>query len=388
VSVGPEEMRFSLVQDPWLRLQRLLRLAPREGLGARRRAVFFALLGWLPLVVWAGATGRLQNGSDPESLWRHLGVHVRCLLAIPLFVLSEPWSDRILGIIVGNFVPSGLVRPEEQAHLAGALRSVERWRDSRWIWTLLAAIVVLVIASSPWQGAVDDVVAWARTPEGVGFGGTWLFFVTRPLFLFMAILWLWRLLLTWLLCRRLAALDLQLVPSHPDRAGGLGFTEQLPLAFTLVVLAFSSVVASSVAHQILSHGAHVMQFKALAAGLVVLLTVLFVSPLTAFSGPLRRTRLRARFEYGALAGKQVRGVHERWVLGRPVEDDAILAAPEIGPAADMATLYALGTGMRSVPIGKTTLVALLVPAVLPLLVAASIEVPIKEVLLKILGALA
>ncbi len=388
MSVGPEEMRFSLVQDPWLRLQRLLRLAPREGLGARRRAVFFALLGWLPLVIWAGATGRLQNGSDPESLLRHLGVHVRCLLAIPLFILSEPWADRILALIVKNFVHSGLVRPEEQARLAGALRSVARWRDSLWSGTILLALVVLLTAASHRQAGVDDALAWARTPGSVGFGGIWLVYVARPLFMFMAGLWLWRMLLTGLLCRRLAALDLQLVPSHPDRTGGLGFAEQLPSAFSLVVLALSSVVAAFIAHQILAHGAHIMQFKALAIGWVVLLAVLFVSPLLAFSGPLRRTRLRARFEYATLAGKQVRRVHERWVLGRPVEDDAILAAPEIGPAADMATLYALGTGMRSVPIGKTTLVALLVPAVLPLLVAASIEVPIKEVLLKILGALA
>ena len=36
----------------------------------------------------------------------------------------------------------------------------------------------------------------------------------------------------------------------------------------------------------------------------------------------------------------------------------------------------------------STLVALLLPAVPPLLVAASIEVPIQEVLLKILGAVA
>src|SRR5262245_27338024 len=158
VSAVPEEMQFSLVQDPWLRLQRLLRLAPREGLGARRRAVFFALLGWLPLVVWAGATGRLQHGGDPESLWGHLGIHVRCLLAIPLFVLSEPWADRILGLLVSNFVRSGLVRREEQARLTGVLRSVTRWRDALWIWLVLVACVVLATAASLRQVGMGDAV--------------------------------------------------------------------------------------------------------------------------------------------------------------------------------------------------------------------------------------
>jgi hypothetical protein len=41
---------------------------------------------------------------------------------------------------------------------------------------------------------------------------------------------------------RLSRFDLQLVPTHPDRAAGLGFLERFPKAFGPVLFAISSVV--------------------------------------------------------------------------------------------------------------------------------------------------
>jgi len=48
-----------------------------------------------------------------------------------------------------------------------------------------------------------------------------------------------------LLFNRIAKLNLSIVPTHPDRAGGLGFLERAPKAFVLVVLAASAVLASA-----------------------------------------------------------------------------------------------------------------------------------------------
>jgi hypothetical protein len=129
------------------------------------------------------------------------------------------------------------------------------------------------------------------------------------------------------------------------------------------------------------------QFQGPLIALVVLLVVLALCPLTAFGQKLRRVRMRGRFQYGTLAGRHVRGLHERWVEGRTVEDDAILDAPEIGPAADVATLYELATRMRPLPIGLQPILAALLPAAAPLLPVASLEIPLKDILTKILGML-
>ena len=120
---------------------------------------------------------------------------------------------------------------------------------------------------------------------------------------------------------------------------------------------------------------------------VVLVVAICVAPLLALAGPLAAAKRRALLEYGALVGKHGRQVRQRWILGEAPADDALLQAPEIGPVADTLALYDAVRRMRPVPFGKTTLVAIAVPTLIPILVLISTQVPIKEVLKKIAGAL-
>lgn len=379
--VAAPEPAFSLLDDPLMRLLRALRLAPREGFQAPARALLIALFTWLPIAVWAAATGRLGELTFGDGIVRHIELHVRCLVALPLLVISEPIADRIIGAIVGNFPVSGLIAPGDQAVFARVIASTKRLRDSRLVWSVLAAIVVL----STLLGQALPLDPASAT--GSGFGRAWATLVVRPAFLLALLAWLWRLILTWVLFLRIARVDLQLVPSHPDRSGGLGFVQFQPAAFSLVVFTLSGVVCASVAQQMVEQHVQLAQFQGPLIALVAILSVLFICPLTAFGPRLRRARIRGRFDYGTLAGRHVRGLHMRWVEGKTVEDDAILDAPEIGPAADVATLYELATRMRTLPIGLQPWLAVVVPAVLPLLPVATMEIPLKEILSKVLGML-
>ena len=77
----------------------------------------------------------------------------------------------------------------------------------------------------------------------------------------------------------------------------------------------------------------------------------------------------------------------RWIEGLPIEDDPILSAPELGPVADTITLYEAATKMRMIPIGRRSLLAVLLPAALPLLPVLAIEVPIGDLLMKVVKTL-
>jgi hypothetical protein len=374
---------FSLLDDPLMRLVRALHLAPRQGFHAPVRAVVLAVIAWAPIAVWAALTGRLGEMAWSDGAVRHIELHVRCLLALPLLVLSEPIADRVIGAIVTHFPVSGLISAADQSAFAGVVASARRLRDSKIVWGVLAAIVVL----STLLGARRPFDPDLATMTVGDFGGSWSAFVVRPLFLLMMLAWLWRLVLIWILFLRIARLDLQLVPSHPDRVGGLGFVQFQPAAFSLVVFTLSGVVCAAVAEQIVEQHARLAQFQGPLVALVVLLIVLFLCPLSAFGSALRRVRRLGQFQYGALAGRHVRGLHARWVEGRAVEDDAILAAPEIGPAADVATLYDLATRMRPLPLGLQPILAVLVPAMAPLLPVATLEIPLQEILSKVLGML-
>ncbi len=76
--------------------------------------------------------------------------------------------------------------------------------------------------------------------------GGWSTWLVRSSFALLAAC-LWRLMLLFLLLKRIAALDLAIAPTHPDRSGGLGFIEKLPIAFNLFAFAISAVLASRLA---------------------------------------------------------------------------------------------------------------------------------------------
>ena len=385
-SSAAPEFGFSLVDDPLLRLQRLLRIAPRQGLGVVRRAVLLALLAWLPIAVWALLNRRWLASVPGEPLLSHFGVHVRCLVGIPLLVLADATVTGILGRMVPFFVGSGVIPEGQRERFAAVLRGGERLRDSWLPWLAVAGLVTLAALTGNVAAAKLDTLNWAVEGRWLGFGGFWYVYVSKSIFAVLALAWIWRLLLTGLLFRRIAALDLRLVPGHPDGVGGLSFLEYVPMAFASVSLAIAAVLAGGAAHDVIYHKVHVQAFLPIAVAAVVVLPGIVLLPLLAFGGALRRVRMGARLQYGALAGRFGGALHARWLEGAAVED-GILQAPELGPAADVATLYAQVTAMRPVPIGKTALLGAVAPVALPILLVTALEVPLKDTLLQLLKAL-
>jgi hypothetical protein len=391
MNMNESELGFSLVRDDLLfRLQRRLGLIPDKGLGTVRRAVFFALLAWLPIAAWAGFTGRALPGVAGEPLLQHFGIHVRFLVAVPLLILGEGMAHGLTTRLIPYFHTSGLVRDDRREAFREVIRSLVRLRNSTLPWVVIAALVAAGLVFKPPHGEEHELM-WANVGEpalfDLGFGGWWLVYVARPIFIILLCTWLWRLVLLFLLLKRIAALDLAIVPTHPDRAGGLGFLEKLPLAFSPFVFAVSAVLASRLAHDVVYHGVHVQSLKLLAGVFLVLIVLLCLAPLMVFIPTLAGAKRQARLEYGALVGEHGRLVRRRWIAREPLDEQPLLQAPEIGPVADTLSLYEAVTNMRAAPIGKTALLTIALPTAIPLLALFAIKVPIKELLLKIVGAL-
>jgi hypothetical protein len=388
------DVNFSLVQGgPPYRIQRKLGLIPRRGLGIPRRVIFFVCLTWVPIMVWAIVNERVYAGVVAEPLLQHFGVHVRCLLVLPLLIAAEAVAEGISRRSVPYFVTSGLISEATKPRFVEVLQQAVRLRDS---WVAAAAMAVLAVLLA-WRftgtgGALyEDALSWAVSRETgqirLGFGDWWFLFVVRPVFTFFLLYWVWRLIVATVLFWRIAHLDLRLVPTHPDRAAGLGFLGRVPFAFSPVVLAMSAVIASHWAHQILYHGAHVTDFKFPLALFVAVILVMFLGPFLLFAPLLGQLKRRSLLEYGALVGEHGRLVRRRWIGGEALESEALLEAPELGPVADTVSMYEAVERIRPVPLGTQSVVAIVAPALLPMIPVTAIEVPLKDTLLKLLGVL-
>jgi hypothetical protein len=386
-----EDGTFSLTlvrDDLLMRAQRAIGLAPREGLGVGRRALALALVTWAPLAVWALVRGRALPGAVAEPLLEHFGIHVRCLVAIPLFVIAEAVGNSVTQRLLPHFVHSGLVTAKDRERFVETLRGVARLRDASMPWVAIVALVIAAATFAPSPASTHELV-WDgdAAHQSFGFGAVWFAWVVRPVFTVLLLAWLWRACLVFLLCQRLARLDLALVPTHPDGAGGLGFLEGLPVAFAPVALGMSAVLASRWAHDVVYHGVHVASLRLPMAAFAVATVVVFLAPLLPWAGVLRRAKRQAELDYGALVARHGRDVRRRWILGEPAQDEPLLAAAELGPVADTSTLFEAVQRMRPAPIGRRALATILLPAALPLVSVLAIEVPVGELLKKVLTTL-
>jgi hypothetical protein len=384
-----ESEEISLVRgDAAWRFQRALGLIPTDGLGIARRAIVVTALTWVPVAVWAWLRHRALTSPDSEPLLAHFAIHARLLIAVPLMIVADALVHSIMPRVVPYFLSSGLLPPSEAGPFREILRRVLKLRDLTLPWVFIIGIVVAVtVTSLPTLSSHE--MGWAREGTTMGFGGKWFIYFSRPVFLALLFGWLWRLILLGYLMWKIAKLNLAIVPSHPDGNGGLGFLELLPVMFAPIVFSLSAVMASNWSHRIIYHGANLLGLRVEMIVFLVILVLIFLGPFFVFMGPLRKAKRAAELEYGALVGHHGRLVRQKWIEGLAVADDTgLLGAPELGPVADHISMYQAVERMRSMPVGKRALMSVAIPAAIPLLVVISLQIPIKDVLLGLVKAIA
>lgn len=376
-----------LRDDILIRFQRRIGLAPADGLGTLRRAVFLGLLGWLPVVVWAWFAGRASDG-DSESLLAHYAVTARLLVAVPLMVIAEAVLLGSVRALSPQLVVAGLV-PDDRTAIRAAVGRLERLRDRVHPWVVAGGVALAWLLAS--GGGLDlaprgHALAWAGEEGVSGFGVQWYLWVGRPIFIACVGVWLWRAVLLGIALHQLPGLGLRFVPTHPDRLGGFGFSRSLTFAFGIVAFALSTVIASVWAHEVAYHGLDVATLRMPMAATVVLLTAIFLAPLFVLVGPISRAKKLARLQYGALIARHGDALHRKWIDGAAV-DDALLEAPEIGAAADAATLYDAVGRMLPVPLTVPSVLMVALPAALPMLAVASLQIPVATLFRQLVSAL-
>lgn len=351
---------------------------------AARLAAMAILIGWLPLPLLVLAHDRAHDLHNLPAFAADVGAHARFLVAVPLFILAEAVCARLLGEIAAHFGRSGLVAMTRRAdfdRLVVSTRSLIQSRHAAAVSLILAYALVLALFAVV---RADEIPQWQRLDRSVispSPAGWWHMLVSLPLLTVLFLGWLWR-LLAWtrfLLCA--SKLDLQIVPAHPDRSGGLAFTGLSLRAFSLAAFAMIVVVAGRVANDAFHHGVSLTAQGLLIAGSIAVVTALFVAPLLALSGVLVREWRRGVLDYGALAGVVGRQFEAKWLARRgPAPHSDALASPDFSAAADLYQSVAAVHQMRFVPLGMRNIAAFAASLLLPFLPVLLLSVPPAQVL--------
>lgn len=352
-----------------------------------RRLLVITAVVWLPLLLLSMLGARALSGTDLPFL-RDIEAQVRLLVALPVLIIAELVVHRRVRETVQSFLTRRLVRPEEVSKFVGAVQSATTLRNSVPVELGLLLLVYTVglwhwrsqiaLASSTWYASVQD----GRLQ--LTMAGYWYVFVSVPIFQFILLRWYLRLLIWFRFLWQVARLSLVIIPTHPDRAGGLAFLGKGAYAFGPILFAEGALLAGLIASRVLYGGEPLSAFRVEGALVIGFFLLIVLGPLVMFMPQLARAKRRGLAEYGLLASRYVEQFEQKWVGGRPATDEELLGSSDIQSLADLGNSYAVVREMRPVPFGLEDMLRLTAATAVPLLPLGLIVFSFEELVTRLL----
>jgi hypothetical protein len=384
---------FSLVLGgPLFQLLRRAHLSDDALLLVRQRILVLSLFAWLPLLVLAALEGQALGGRVAVPFLLDVDVHVRFLVALPLLIVAELVVHQRMRFVVKQFLERQVIPASAMTRFEAAIASAFRLRNSVLAEMLLIAFVYGVGVLIVWRqyGALA-AATWYATPAVGGstlsLAGVWYGYVSLPLFQFLLLRWYFRLAIWARFLWQVSRIELRLVPTHPDRVGGLGFLANMAYAFTPLAVAHGALLAGMIANRIFYLGATLLDFKVEIAVMVIFLLCVVLGPLLVFAPQLAQAKRTGTREYGTLAQRYVREFDAKWLRGGAPAEEPLVGSADIQSLADLANSFEVVRTMRLAPVTKEALLQLAVATLAPLVPLALTMMSLEELLKKLFGIL-
>ncbi len=360
-----------------------------------RRIVFLSMFAWLPRLLLAFAEGKLWGGCGLPFL-KDIEMQVRFLITLPLLIVAELVVHQRIRLTVGEFIDRDIVRKDVLPKFKELIASALKWRNSM-IAELMLLLLVFVGGHYLWSmlsgiqeiGAVTGTWYSTRIADGtkLSLAGYWYIFVSGPMYQFLLIRWYYRMFIWARFLFQTSRLKLHLIPTHPDRAAGLGFLGQSSAAFAPLLMAHGALLAGLFANPIFFAGAKLVEFKGEVFVMVLFLLVLVLGPLLFFSPLIARAKRAGLREYGILASRYVNEFDVKWVHSSTTDTEPFIGSADIQSLADLGNSYQLIRDIKPLPFGRETVVQLIGGILIPILPLVLTMIPLEVLLKKILGAI-
>jgi hypothetical protein len=386
-----ETQEFSFVLGgPLYQLLRRVRLSDDALLLVRRRIVVGVLVTWLPLLVLSVLGGHAFGQAVRVPFLKDFELHIRFLVTLPLLVIAELVVHGRLRQTLRLLRERKVVPESSFPRLEAAVASAFKLRNSVTAEVALMVFVYAVGVSLIWRRYIAlDTATWYATPAPGGteltIAGYWYGYVSLPIFQFLLVRWYFRIFIWSRFLWQLSRIELSLVPSHPDRLGGLGFLNTSVYAFMPLAAAHGAMLAGTFANRIFYAGASLRDFKGEAALMVGFVLILVLSPLLAFTPQLAAARRRGVAEYGTLAERYVREFEAKWLRGGAPPDESLLGSGDIQSLADLGNSIEVVRTMRSIPVTREAVVRVVIATAIPVLPLLLTIMPLEEILKRLAG---
>jgi hypothetical protein len=256
----------------------------------------------------------------------------------------------------------------------------------------LIAFVYVVGVALLWRHYVALTTAtWYGAPAGDGWtlsrAGIWYAYISLPIFQFLLVRWYYRIFIWSRFLFQVSRVPLSLIPTHPDRVGGLGFLGNITYAFAPLALAHGAITAGPIAGRIFHLGATLPEFKAEVVLIVLFVLCLVYGPLLVMVPRLAAAKRVGLAEYGTLAERYVREFDAKWLRGAAPADEAFLGSADIQSLADLGNSFEVVKEMRFVPITRDAVLRIVAATVAPIVPLLLTMMSLEDLIRKLFGIL-
>jgi len=386
----PELENFSLVLGgPLYQFFRKAHLEDRVEDHLLRRVVVISGIIWLPLLLLCLYEGTLSGGVAVPFI-KDIETQVRFLLVVPLFIVAELFVHLRIRPIVAQFLERQLVPEAALERFHAAIFSAVKLRNSVAAELLLIAVIfplayylranLLALESPTWYVRIEDGNATAT------LAGLWFWWISNPVFQFLLVRWYFRIFIWTRFLWQVSRIDLALIPTHPDRNGGLGFLGGSAYALSPLLAAHGAAVAGFIANRIFYTGASLADFKLEIVVLVVMLMLLVLGPLCVFAPQILAAKREGLRDYGILGAEYMREFDRRWLRSADRDGEKLLGSGDIQSLADLGNAFTVIREMKALPFGRDTFVQLVSATLIPFVPLLFTMFPLEEMLDRIIGA--
>jgi hypothetical protein len=384
---------FSLVAGgPLFQLLRRVQPSDDKLVSMRRGIIIIPVLAWLPLLVLSAVGGRLFSGNVAVPFLSDLEVHIRFLLALPMLLIAELAVEWRMRPLLQEFLERNLIPENAMTRFEAAFKSTSRLCTSALAEVLLIAFVYGVGILVIWrQYLALDTASWYTTPSGEGsklsLAGIWYGYISLPILQFLLCRWYFRLFIWARFLWQVSRIKLSLVPTHPDRVGGLSFLSHNTNAFAVLAVAHGTLLAGTLSTRVVLLGMPLTQFKTEIAVVVIFVLCMILGPLLVFAPQLSQAKREGRREYGTLAERYVREFDVKWLRGGATSQEPLMGSADIQSLADLSNSYNIVQTMRITPVTKELALRIAVATLVPTMPLLLTMMPLEEVIKKLVGIL-
>jgi len=358
-----QDKDYSLVRGGFLYfLINKLGLCGDSNLDLLLRALTFALLSWLPLLVFSVFYGTFFGTAGQLGFGQDFLTHLRLLVVVPFLV----WVEKLIDPAFSEYMNSTRrIIPRDEEEKFGKLeRFIDKLLNS-WLPDILFLLLIYFFYLTSLQIMNQPELRWYDTgdPDRIYY-----YAISLPIYQFLFFRWLWRWFIWAFSVVKISRMNLQIEASHADQMAGLEYLSLVPLAFCVMCLAPAIVFSAMIGEEILYTGTTLTSFGYHIFFFVISIPIIVHLPLLTFMPLMIRIKARGITRFGSLIQYHNNLFKEKWMEGKLPEKESILPSLDNSSMADLNGSYQQAVqGMQLIPISRRALVFVALMLLVPFL---------------------